>query len=646
MSQLPRTATCSSESFKAIQTGQKTAVELTADNWGFKTESESPTFADAKATLKKKRASFIYSKQKFQRPLMAEFNVQTSQPEKQNWWKTEIEVGVFGKVNKIDKPAETNLDWTPGCSVTLGKNQAYTAVTRPGAENWRWRPSIIGEQKYDFYKAAVTVKIEVLENGWVKTWVDGELVSEWEDSYQNWDLTTYHGNLFVYASGNDDVVVSAVSVIENYGNDAASCATKLDQMVLGEATTQATHTFSSVSTGAATSCASEDGAVGNYVKLSRYFKPTETGQFRFSLNRVPDAKLYMKIKGSGSWADATAIVNVKSRNGNINGLQQAFYEDSESDAAEWKESAVITKQLDGTLMHGPWGNQPGKPESVGSISRTLTGLPAHSHIRVLARFWAPGSWDREVASMEIDGTSIWSRSRAVYYNQQTKAYTPGCDAHPSVEFEGSKAGEAWAKYPHLLRGTSNFRHGANYYYEVPLVAYSEPAAAVTDAESYNSCFYDIDMIIPHTAAEVAIKFATTMNQQLRDEGWAISGLKVFTSTSADNLDKGSWVTSAKISLSAGTCYQFAAIAPAGATSKPLRIGVGKQNVAAAPLDASPGGSADYQVCATSNCVDEQMKCQPKAAAEGESGDPAVEEVPQAQGQVVGPQVHLPLVPHR
>ena len=57
----------------------------------------------------------------------------------------------------------------------------------------------------------------------------------------------------------------------------------------------------------------------------------------------------------------------------------------------------------GPCYHGPFdGDTP-------TVSKTFTGLPAHTKVTVSLRYWSVDSWDTEEAYVKIEGNKVWSK---------------------------------------------------------------------------------------------------------------------------------------------------------------------------------------------------------------------------------------------
>ena len=48
----------------------------------------------------------------------------------------------------------------------------------------------------------------------------------------------------------------------------------------------------------------------------------------------------------------------------------------------------------------------------GEVTKTFTGMPSHSHVRVSLRFWAMDSWDWEKGKVYVDGERVFKAVRS------------------------------------------------------------------------------------------------------------------------------------------------------------------------------------------------------------------------------------------
>jgi hypothetical protein len=130
-------------------------------------------------------------------------------------------------------------------------------------------------------------------------------------------------------------------------------------------------------------------------------------------------------------------------------------------------------------VHGMWGNSP------NSVTKSYSGIPAHTHLRIKLRYWGVDSWDNEWGRLYVDDTLVWEKQRT-----------------------SGNCNNGWSSYS----GSFPNPYGGN--------------------STSHKCYFDVDVIVPHSGTSMEIKVATTINQAENDESWGFQNLVIETGGSS------------------------------------------------------------------------------------------------------------------
>merc|ERR1711871_66782 len=140
--------------------------------------------------------------------------------------------------------------------------------------------------------------------------------------------------------------------------------------------------------------------------------------------------------------------------------------------AGWSQGSVVTDSC-GKMIGGHCSVQ-GKPS--GDVSKTFTNLPAHSHVRVVAKYHFIDSWEGETGYAKVGGRVVWA------------------DTHDFAEHKQSKNGISMC--------------GSD---EVAEHKWGQP----------------VDVTLPHTGGDVTVAFGATLDQNTCDEAFGVTDVSVY-----------------------------------------------------------------------------------------------------------------------
>jgi len=140
--------------------------------------------------------------------------------------------------------------------------------------------------------------------------------------------------------------------------------------------------------------------------------------------------------------------------------------------AGWSEGSVVTDSC-GKMIGGHCSVQ-GKPS--GDVSKTFANLPAHSHVRVVAKYHFIDTWEGETGYAKVGGRVVWA------------------DTHDFAEHKQSKAGIS-------MCGND----------DVAEHKWGQP----------------VDVTLPHTASDVTVAFGATLDQSTCDEAFGVADVAVY-----------------------------------------------------------------------------------------------------------------------
>jgi len=156
-----------------------------------------------------------------------------------------------------------------------------------------------------------------------------------------------------------------------------------------------------------------------------------------------------------------------------------YFKDAPGTANDWfnGRAARAIESTDDGVVHGLYG--------VGEVlERVVQLVRPHTMVRLKARFWAIDSWDgNERGIVRIDGTEVWT---------EQKRSAVAC---PS----SSGAQEFSESFPNPWNGNNKGE----------------------------KCFWDIDIVRPHTSPNCIISFTSTIDQAFMDESFAVNRIEVF-----------------------------------------------------------------------------------------------------------------------
>jgi len=144
-------------------------------------------------------------------------------------------------------------------------------------------------------------------------------------------------------------------------------------------------------------------------------------------------------------------------------------EDFEEDTADGWSNGEVTECAGQKILGGHCTEQ-----QMPTLTKTFTGLPAHSKLRVSANFFFIDSWDGETGFLNIDGNPMWVES-----------------------------------YDHKMGAATGINVCGNATPEKNLMSH-------------------IDVTIPHTGSEVTLSFGATLDEHTCDESFGIDSIMLFT----------------------------------------------------------------------------------------------------------------------
>jgi len=114
-------------------------------------------------------------------------------------------------------------------------------------------------------------------------------------------------------------------------------------------------------------------------------------------------------------------------------------------------------------------------KKVPELTKTFTGLPPHSQVRVVAKYMMIDSWDNESGYMKADGNTVW------------------------IDTYNHAAGDE--------------KHGIN---------------VCGNATPERKLSSPIDITIPHSGSSVTLSFGATLDEHACDESFGIDSVMIFT----------------------------------------------------------------------------------------------------------------------